>query len=122
MQISFMKKWHVIVILLATFIGYLIPYGIMKIRCSSTSYTPSDPWKGPYPQTRLYSNITYWGVWIDHGREPEISSAEIKMSYRDPGYRISSRSKQVLNWIYFPLQKVDEHLFGWAVRFRDRIP
>jgi hypothetical protein len=107
-----MKKWQFIAILLATFIDYTLPYGIMKMRCTSPSYTPSDPWTGSYPQTKFISNITHWGDWVDRWGEPDFSSTEIKMNYRDPGYKISSRGKQVLNWIYFPLQKIDEHLLG----------
>jgi hypothetical protein len=56
-------------------------------------------------------------MWAVRWGEPDFSSAETKMNYRDHGYTISSRGKQLLNWFYFPLQKADEHPRGCAVRF-----
>ena len=112
-----MKKWQAIVISLTAGIIYLLPYGIMKVRCSSPSYAYLDPWIGQYPQTRITSNIRHWGDSVNHWDKSDWSDVEIKMNYRDPGYEFRADIKRMFNWIYVPMQKCDEGLTGWAVRF-----
>ena len=113
-----MKKWKFIVIGLVLGTCYLLPYGAMKLRCSSSSFTPADPWVGQYPQTRIVSNVKHWGYLTLDWENPEFDAANIKVSYRDPGYGFSDSMKRVLNCIYLPIQKLDEAIDGWSVRFR----
>lgn len=113
-----MKKWKIIVTGFVLGGCYLLPYGAMKLRCSSYSFTPTDPWVGQYPQTMIVSNVKRWGDFAFDWDDPEFDVENIRMNYRDPGYAISNSMKRVLNCIYMPLRLIDEALDGWSVRFR----
>ncbi len=93
-----------VVLLVAIYLG---GYAYLKFACYSTAYVPSDPWKASGLSMR--SKVSHWG-------ELDLTMP-FKLSYRDPGINPPAGFAEFLNAIYLPLQKIDEPVSGWAVRF-----